>query len=417
VNVKDCPQLKRVCFEALQEDTRYGITNALDFRGCPQIAEVRAADNRFTDVIFDDGFVSNVWHLCIHNNTVNQLPIYYNLSRFPNLQDLWIWNDYFQGPLIVNHTNSPFLAGVEAKGNYFSTGDFHNQTNLSHIFLDSNTTLTNLNIAGSSNIFQVSCIDCSLTTSAVDDILTKLDSFGKSTCNTPPSSNLYCYVYNSPGHNYAQPPSATGVAAAESLRNKGWQVFHAPAGTTPNTACIWFTNTSSSVSMKIRADTATSIKWVLANTVITGVTSITTNLGGSYSNAVIVDPASALTGFGVFGGDCSGGGTTLSGVGGLTNYPFLKELHLYQSHLTSLSLAGCANLVSIALVATDPSTNMCNAWFHDLAAAEPNAPCGQPQFNCNQPMYFYFPLTPGTNTADPSDIAHLVSIGWHFAGY
>jgi len=67
---------------------------------------------------------------------------------------------------------------------------------------------------------------------------------------------------------------------------------------------------------------------------------VTKNLGSAiYSNAVVVDPASALTGFGL---GCSATNTTLSGVGGLTNYPNLQDLYLNQSGVTNLSLAGCA---------------------------------------------------------------------------
>src|SRR5262249_41109242 len=135
VNVKNCPQLRRTCFEALQEDTHYGITNVLDYTGCTNIAEIRAADNRFPDVVIDDASVSNIWHLCIHNNTVNQLPTHYNFSRFPKLQELWIWTDYFQGPLVLTETNSPYLTSIEADGNYFAVVDAHGQTNLDHIYL------------------------------------------------------------------------------------------------------------------------------------------------------------------------------------------------------------------------------------------------------------------------------------------
>jgi hypothetical protein len=262
VNVKNCPQLRRTCFEALNGgDIHYGITNSLDYTGCTNIAEIRAADNRFTDLVIDDASVLNVWHLCTHNNTLNQLPIHTDFSRFPALKELWIWTDYFQGPLIVTKTNSPYLTSVQAFGNYFSAGDFHDQTNLYEILLDDDTTLTNLDIAGCSNLISISCIDCGLTTTAVDDILTKLDSLGKSTCNS--YSNLTCYLYNGSTNGYNQPCSSVGLAALASLRNKGWTVFPViPTNTTANTLAIWFTNTSTSVSMKIRADSATSIKWV-----------------------------------------------------------------------------------------------------------------------------------------------------------
>jgi len=420
VNVKNCPQLRRTCFEALQGRTEYGITNALDYTGCTNIAEIRAADNRFTDVIIDNASVSNVWHLCIHNNTVNQLPIYTSFSRYPALKELWIWADYFQGPLIVNQTNSPYLTSVEAFGNYFATGDFHYQTNLDHIFLDSNTTMTNLIVTGCTNITKISAIDCGLTTAAVDDILVNMDSYGKSVCNSA-GQDLYIHLQNQ-FYTYNQPPSAAGLAAAASLRNKGWEVFHPPATVSPNTLPLWFTNTSSSVSMQVSVTAGATVTWAWGDGSInsgtySGVTSITKSLGSSYSNAVVVNPASALLGFGV---TCSGGSaTTLSGVGGLTNYPFLKELHLYQTGLTSLSLAGCSNLVSIALVATSPSTNVCNSWFNDLAAAQPTTPCGQTQFSScgNGLLYFYFPLSPGTNSTSAAACSHLVNIGWHLAGF
>src|SRR5262249_18280409 len=161
----------------IQDVATIGITNVLDFSGCNHLEEVKAADNRFPDVVIDDASVSNVWHLCIHNNTVNQLPNI-NFSRFPKLQDLWIWTDHFQGPLILTHTNCPYLSSVEADANYFSFVDVHGQTNLDHIFLVANTTLTNLNITGCSNLTRIEAQDCGLTSSAVDSVLVNLDQMG-----------------------------------------------------------------------------------------------------------------------------------------------------------------------------------------------------------------------------------------------
>jgi hypothetical protein len=113
-----------------------------------------------------------------------------------------------------------------------------------------------------------------------------------------------------------------------------------------------------------------------------------------------------------------GSNTTLSGVGGLTNYPNLQELRFYQSQLTSLSLSGCSNLVSIALVGTSPSTNMENAWFNDLAAVQPSMPCGSTRFSCNNQLHvFYFPLSPGTNDSSAaacSNLTHQAGVNGHW---
>ena len=183
----------------------------------------------------------------------------------------------------------------------------------------------------------------------------------------------------------------------------------------PNTNPIWFTNTSLSVSMQVAVDSGATVTWFWGDgTVSNGLTSVTKTLSATYSNAVVVDPASALTGFGL---NC-GSTTTLSGVGGLTNYPNLQELHLYQSGLSSLSLAGCSNLVSIALVATAPSSAVENAWFSDLATAESAMPEGSTRFGCGNTLHvFYFPTSPGTNSTSAEACSNLVRIGWSLQHY
>jgi hypothetical protein len=138
--------------------------------------------------------------------------------------------------------------------------------------------------------------------------------------------------------------------------------------------------------------------------------------GTSVSNAVVVDPASALLGFGASCDNESSAATTLTSVSGLTNYPNLASLLLVNSHLSNLSLAGCSNLTHIALVHTSPSTNMENGWFAQLATAQqagavPNTVsplCGEPQH------YFFCPADPGaTNRSVGSAYYTLTnSLGW-----
>jgi hypothetical protein len=188
----------------------------------------------------------------------------------------------------------------------------------------------------------------------------------------------------------------------------------------PNRKPIWFTNTSSSVSMQVIVDSGADVTWVWGDgTTSNGVTAVTKTLGStSYSNAVVVDPASALTGFGLYNPSCGDSTTTtLSGVGGLTNYPNLQDLYLYRSGVSSLSLAGCSNLVSIALVATSPSTNMENAWLNDLAAAEPAMPGGSVKMPCGVLHVLFFPTTPGTNSTSATACSHLKAIGWDLQHY
>src|SRR6266481_2072479 len=94
VYVTNCPQLRRACFEAIQGVNTIGITNVLDFSGCTHLEEIRAADNRFPNVIVTNGAGPEVWHLCLHdNNLYNQLPADFNFNHFPSLRDLWVWDN------------------------------------------------------------------------------------------------------------------------------------------------------------------------------------------------------------------------------------------------------------------------------------------------------------------------------------
>src|SRR5436190_1822326 len=54
VYVTNCPELRRACFEAINTNT-IGITNVLDFSGCIHLEEIRAADNRFPNVLITNG--------------------------------------------------------------------------------------------------------------------------------------------------------------------------------------------------------------------------------------------------------------------------------------------------------------------------------------------------------------------------
>jgi hypothetical protein len=114
------------------------------------------------------------------------------------------------------------------------------------------------------------------------------------------------------------------------------------------------------------------------------------------------------------GADCNGGATTrLASVDGVTNYASLRELHLYMSGLSHLSLAGCTNLVVAALVGTSPDQATGDAWFNDLAAAQVSRPSGAQQLGCNNTLWFYYPATPGPSQASAAARAYLAQ-WWTF---
>jgi hypothetical protein len=164
-----------------------------------------------------------------------------------------------------------------------------------------------------------------------------------------------------------------------------------------------------------------SVTWVWGDgTVSNDVTSIAKNIGStSVSNAVVVDPASALLGFGTTCDNETSAATTLTSVSGLTNYPNLASLLLVNSHLSNLSLAGCSNLTHVALVHTSPSTNVENGWFTEIATAQqagtvPETVTPLCSGSGEQQHHFYCPADPGaTNRSAGSAYYTLThSLGW-----
>ncbi len=509
VSVTNCPKLYRVCFEGVDGLTlTNGIKDVIDLTGCTNLADFRAANNNITNVILGPNGGSNIWHFCTRDarGRGGVYPIIQGtpFKSLPSLKQLWVFRDQsFVDNIVITVTNAPQLESVEAQGNFFQSLTVSGQTNLDHVFAESNPGMTNLVITGCSVLKKVRASFDSLPTPVIDAILIALDQTGISTNATDTSLD----VELAGGSNGS--PSPDGMRSKFNLQAKHWLVLNnaPPAGTpsisglsfshtatsatitwttdvssdstvyystdtsfgsssnvaalttshsvtllglTPNTTynyyvhstsgtltgtsgnnqfatanskAIWFTNSSTTVAMQVSAVSGATVNWYWGDgTNDTGTTASHTFVNaGSYSNAVVVDPASALLGFGVSCGNTySVSNTLLRSVSGLTNYPNLGSLYLLSTYLADLSLIGCSNLTHLALIHTAPSTNTENAWFHDLATAQV---AGKPSCTvtpvCDGSTYcdyFFCPATPGpTNTASGSDYWKLQQspLNWH----
>jgi hypothetical protein len=510
VNVTNCPKLYRVCFESIDGDNlTNGIKDVIDFTGCTNLADMRAANNNITNIILGPNGGSNLWHFCTRDarTTGRSFPVIQGMpfKSLPSLKQLWVFRDFsFVDNIVLTVTNSPQLESVEAQGNFFQSLTVSGQTNLDHIFLSSNAGMTNLVITGCAKLKQVEAVSDHLPSSVVDSILIALDQMGLST-NTTSGLEVQLNGINNGA------PSPDGQRAAFNLLNKGWipvtptpQPFGTPALTSPsvsrtstnatitwttdvssdstayystdlsfssstnvatlttshsvtllgltpnttyhyylhstsgsltgtsadnqftslpppNTNAIWFTNSSTIVAMQVAVVSGASVTWVWGDgSVSNGFTNITKNVGStSASNAVVVDPASALLAFGASCDNESSAATTLTSVSGLTNYPNLASLLLVNSHLGSLSLAGCSNLTHVALVHTSPSTNMENGWFTELATAQqagtvPNTVTPLCSGSGEQQHYFYCPANPGATNRSAGSAYYTLThnLGW-----
>ena len=106
-----CPQLVRTCFEAYYGG-QGGIIGTLDYTGSPNIADIRAACNtRMSNINFDGGNGSKVWHLCVWNTG---LPANFDFTRFQSMKELWIWADNFSGALNMNSNVCTTLTSVQS---------------------------------------------------------------------------------------------------------------------------------------------------------------------------------------------------------------------------------------------------------------------------------------------------------------
>jgi hypothetical protein len=164
VVVSNLPSLKRVCLEACY-------LPELDISGNPNLEDVRAALNTFTNINIGAGTGPKIWHFCTREN-FNITQRYQDImTNFYSLREPWIWHNNQSGHLSFVSTN---LTDVETWGNAYTSADFTDQRNLQLLWTYENQ-LTNLVITGCTNLQELLADHNQLSTSALDQILADLE--------------------------------------------------------------------------------------------------------------------------------------------------------------------------------------------------------------------------------------------------
>jgi hypothetical protein len=164
VVVANLPSLKRVCLEACY-------LPELNIAGNPNLEDVRAALNTFTNINIDAGTGPKVWHFCTREN-FNITQRYQDImTNFYSLREPWIWHNNQSGHLSFVSTN---LTDVETWGNAYTSADFTGQANLQILQINNNE-LTNLIISGCVALQIFEAQHNQLTTNALDQILADLE--------------------------------------------------------------------------------------------------------------------------------------------------------------------------------------------------------------------------------------------------
>lgn len=86
VYLDNTPSLERACFEDCD-------LKELDLSGCPGLRDLRGALNNYTTINFGT-IGTDVWHICVRENTqMTNRYLFSDMSQFPDISELFIWND------------------------------------------------------------------------------------------------------------------------------------------------------------------------------------------------------------------------------------------------------------------------------------------------------------------------------------
>jgi hypothetical protein len=205
VALNNTPRLRRICFE-------YNNLTNLDLTGSPALEDVRGALNKFTTIHFSNS-TEELWHLCARaNEEITDHHLFNDMTAFPNIAELLIWNTNQQGALILHSTRTSSV-NIHANDNEYTSIDFTGalQSIDDWGIVDlSNNKLTNVNIKGCIQIKELYLTHNNLSSLEIDHILQQLDSFE----TTKGSADLR---FNSPPTNAGQPYIAN-------LKAKFWDI-------------------------------------------------------------------------------------------------------------------------------------------------------------------------------------------------
>ena len=354
VVVTNLPALKRACFEDC--DLR-----ELDLSGNPNLEDLRGAVNAYTNILVNRGTGPKIWHWCTRDNPQLSQRFADIMTNFLSLRELYIWNDNQSGLLTVGSTN---LTDVQAFGNRLTAADFTGQSNLWQLSLYRNE-LTNLVLTGCTGLIRLDAHENRLPGAVLDTVLATLDASAPGLQQVDLSQN-------------AQMPSSAGYAHFTNLLNRGVSVTldwpdssDGSNNVSGGSNAITFVTTSRHPHLEIQtgAGAATNVLWHWGDGTITpGALVASHDFGstGTHTNYIEVLPPGSVTYFGAQQGNTGQG---IQGVYGVTNFPNLNYLFLYQESLTDLNLTGCASLRQLHLANNPVSVAVCDQWFIDLDAA------------------------------------------------
>ena len=205
VTLKNTPGLKRACFEDCD-------LLSLDLSDCVNLEDLRGALNSFPTIDFGS-IGSNVWHICVRANEQLEENLFSDMSNFPGISDLYIWDDGQSGELVIPSTGTARDVALLVYNNEYTMVDFRGalqNSNRNATLNLSNNSISEIHLDGCTQITKLNLSDNALDVSQVDSILAEIDSLGRTGGSLDLTGN--------------SPPSASSDSLVTSLEGKGWTV-------------------------------------------------------------------------------------------------------------------------------------------------------------------------------------------------
>lgn len=363
VTLRNTPKLRRACFEDCN-------LAALDLSESPLLEDLRGAVNAYPTINFGT-IGEHVWHICVRDNPqLTNQALFADMTRFPNIAELFIWNDNQSGTLRLP-ASSPNGLSLLADDNHYTaldlsgalTGSAANST----VSLRNNA-LSAVDITGCAQITALHLENNALPSGQLDTLLATLDALGRSTDD--PDAGFIVDIRGNAD------PGPVGYGHAERLAAKGWTVAATswtlyPAGPADNgEQRLAFTTTGDDASLRCDfLNTATAVwQWSDGTTTaaVSGAAASRSGLGpGGHTHGLVLSNGAALT---RFGGASAGGGNLVS-LAGFENFPGMRLLYAYQEgHLTSVGRTDATRIKEYHLMETALSAAAMDQLFADAVA-------------------------------------------------
>jgi hypothetical protein len=369
VHLANTPKLKRACFEDCDLES-------LDLSQSPALEDLRGAVNRYATIEFGRTG-RQAWHICVRDNPqMTNQAVFADLTQFPNLSELFIWNDNQAGALRLPASSPDRGVALLADGNHYTSldlsGSLRNAAATGTVSFRGNR-LSRINIAGCVQITELTLENNRLDTAQVDALLTTLDRLGRNRADSGPHVPLKVDLRGN------APPGAAGQAAAGRLAAKGWTIVAAKLTRQPppppdtGKIRIDFITRGDATNLRCDLTESASATWHWSdstNSPAISCANVTkSGLGaGDHPGYLLVSNGSALTRFGAADG---GGQGHLIAITGLDKAPRLEVLYAYNENgLAKLSRTATTKIREYHLWGTALTPAAIDRVFADAVATD-----------------------------------------------